>query len=140
MPNVAKLERLASYLRDNRGEHDQREWAMRTPCGTTYCAAGTTVLLEGYPVEWVSTVDLTEYRDGPVGETAAYCYLPAEHPCAPFTPDSKGHYIQEIAKVAAHTLDLDPLQVHALFYGAKTFEVVEQLIKEFCNEERVFCG
>lgn len=44
------MRRTLAHIQANLGLWDQNKWVGRTDCGTTYCYAGWTVVLEGIPI------------------------------------------------------------------------------------------
>lgn len=51
--NVERLSAVLEYIRTHPEEWDQNEWATQSACGTAYCAAGTTLHLDGgYDFMW----------------------------------------------------------------------------------------
>lgn len=51
--NDVLIDKVMDYLREHPKEWDQRYWVESTPCGTTACFAGHTMLLSGYTVRKV---------------------------------------------------------------------------------------
>lgn len=140
MANVEKLEAVLDHIRDHREQHNQAEWGTKGSCGTTFCFAGTTVVLAGYQLEWIDAKDLptqTLLSDIPGARAVAtHCFLPKDHPCAPSQPNVRGGYVQEIERVAAYELGLTPDERHMLFRQAVTFEDVERVVKEIVNNNK----
>jgi hypothetical protein len=52
--NVELMEKVRDKIRENPDRHDQNSWAVRMPCGTTYCIAGWTAVLSGATIDWDS--------------------------------------------------------------------------------------
>jgi hypothetical protein len=119
MANAAKLEAVLDHIRMNPKEHDQSQWAEKTPCGTTMCFAGHTVVREGYRLEW----RMTPPREGTNPNTAAYCK----------EPDGR---FELISVAATKILDLTYSQATALFSVAKTFDDVEKTVKDIINNNQ----
>lgn len=51
--NDVLIDKVMDYLREHPKEWDQRYWVESTPCGTTACFAGHTMLLSGYTLQRV---------------------------------------------------------------------------------------
>lgn len=50
--NIELAERVLKQVTEHPETHEQSEWGRKTPCGTTACLAGWTILLAATPV-WV---------------------------------------------------------------------------------------
>jgi hypothetical protein len=49
-PDEERMRRVLSHIENNLELWDQDHWASSTPCGTAYCFAGWTVVLEGIQI------------------------------------------------------------------------------------------
>lgn len=128
MANVTKLEAVLDYIRTHPKEHDQEDWAVRTPCGTTMCFAGTTVALAGYALRWDARM-----FEPDTTQVAASCVVPDEYA----GPRVAAHLnVAWVHEVATHELDLDRQQAHDLFWAAKTFDDVEEMVKDIINDNQ----
>lgn len=128
MANVEKLEAVMDHIRMNREQHDQERWAVKTSCGTTMCFAGWTVVLEeGYELKWhdMRTDLALQYSPGLIAY-ADYCDGPA----------TSGITAAPVQMVAEIVLGLTRKQGHSLFHLAKTFDDVEQTVKDIINAEQ----
>lgn len=134
MADVAKIEATMDYIKTHPEQHHQEQWAERTTCGTTYCFAGTTVMLAGYEFVWAELdPDLSH---GSVEAWAGLCVLPKNHPCAPYWSDKDGNFLGEVADVAAHELGLNWHQRYLLFNYAKSVEDLEEAVKNIANNNK----
>jgi hypothetical protein len=102
-PNVDRLSRVLAHVEANQGLFDQRFWAHRKACGTTYCFAGWTVRI--YSPE-------SEFQFALIVPVAGHCL-------------SDGHLIDE---VAAEILGLDRQTSDRLFYGCSTLAEVRRAV------------
>lgn len=135
MANIEKLEATLDHIRMNREQHDQIYWAMKTECGTTMCFAGTAVALAGYELSWIGmeshvgadsiylTRASTLRRRFRATDSAEFCVAP-----------ELGRI--EVAVAAEVILELTERQSLALFHEAKTFDDVENTVKDIINAEQ----
>lgn len=97
--NIPLIRKVMEYLTAHPEEHDQLVWAQRTPCGTTACMAGHTVLLTGGQFLWS-------------GDQADYCILPGDDFVAR----------HEVDDAAQDALGLTTTQAVTLFYECDTLD------------------
>ena len=116
-----RLEALAAHLLANRPHHDQREYAVRGECGTSHCAAGWAIVLEGYEPAWGETDDKATIAAFGPGEVAYMAYDPI------------GRYV-DIDTEAARLLGLDDAQAEALFHNYGDTDEIVAVIKDLLNE------
>lgn len=116
-----RLASLAAHLLANPERHDQREYAVRGECGTSHCAAGWVVVLEGYDLAWTRIEDAETIASFGPGDVAYLAYDPI------------GRYVS-IADEAARLLGLDYDQAEALFHNYGTTDEIVGVIKGFLNE------
>ena|SRR5690348_2417744 len=101
--NVPLLRKALEYITEHPEEHNQRNWAQRTSCGTTFCLAGTVAKLTGHDFIW----DLE-------GGTQALLVTNG----------------REISEVAQDELGLDNVDAHLLFHCydiRELWETVEEI-------------
>jgi hypothetical protein len=60
--NVELLRKTLEHITAHREEWDQTVWAVQDSCGTAYCLAGTTCILNGDTVDWSRASGLGEDR------------------------------------------------------------------------------
>lgn len=118
MPNVGLLRAVLAEIEADPAAWDQRSWARRTQCGTTYCFAGHAVRLGMPDAEMVWSMDW----DAPDGFEVAMRVLLAD--------GSK----QNISAAAAQLLGVQGKQLYALFYGeeADTLAGLRLVVEEIC--------
>jgi hypothetical protein len=109
MANIEKLEAVLGQIKAHPEQHNQREWAERNECGTSYCLAGWAVVLEGHEILW------DEVAEG------VYCAL-----------DENGN-IDSIKRLAGRILDLSPYQRAQIFYRYNTVDDIELMTKNLAN-------
>lgn len=51
MADEVRMRRVLAHIEDNPDLWDQNNWVAETVCGTSYCYAGWTVVLEGIPIQ-----------------------------------------------------------------------------------------
>jgi hypothetical protein len=52
MPNTELLRRTLAHIEAHPFQWDQDSWAIRTECGTSYCFAGTALMLSEIEPDW----------------------------------------------------------------------------------------
>lgn len=111
---LRRLDGALAWIGDHQEQHDQDVWASTTPCGTTYCVAGTLANLAGGELVWE---DYSWRRPGHL--TASLVKL----------PDGS---MELISNYAARLLGIDPEGgiVDRLFYAAETYDDLKRLRDE----------
>ncbi len=121
-----RLESLAAHLLANADRHDQEQFAARTACGTWYCAAGWTPILDGgYDINWCEYdgEDSTDEIAGrPMTAIANTAY------------DRRAQRFVDIDEAATELLGLDVSQRGRLFYNFGGTDEIVSVIKGFLDE------
>lgn len=104
-PNVALLRKTLEHIEAHPDEWDQKWWAARTKCGTTFCFAGWTVALGS------STEVAWQYG-------YAVCTATGEL----------------ISDVARDLLGLDDNQADRLFGGSNTLADIRRTVEDIIGE------
>jgi hypothetical protein len=50
--NIPLIRKTWEYITEHPEEHNQKDWARQTTCGTTYCFAGTALVLSNYDFDF----------------------------------------------------------------------------------------
>ena len=123
-----RLESLAAHLLANADRHDQSQFGAKTACGTWFCAAGWTLILDGrFDITWCEydgeeTAD--EIQGRPMTAIAGMAY-----------DRHTGRFVS-IEDAAADLLGLNEAQRRRLFYNSGDTNDVVAVIKDILNEER----
>jgi hypothetical protein len=107
--NIPLLRKTMEHIETHPEEWSQTTWAVRTPCGTTMCFAGTAAFLAGHAFEWSCRLVMASAATIRGGRLVAW--------------------------VAQEELGLDACQARAIFYcmtddPAELRDVVEETIGE----------
>lgn len=128
------MRRTLAHIQANLGLWDQNKWVGRTDCGTTYCFAGWTVVLEGIPITvnehgmaYVHPEDVPEPWMFEVRKRR-YDYLDHQSP---------GRRRITVSDMAAVILDLsgegrNPNEHWALFGACASIPVLRRSIDRIC--------
>jgi hypothetical protein len=121
MANVEKCQAVMDHIRMNPELHNQRYWGTKTECGTAFCFAGLTCVLNGHTnFEW---------RSGDVyGVSAAKSYAELV-----IVDQVKMH----VRMLAASLLDLDWHESHVLFGTQNTVDDLELMVKNLANGDPI---
>lgn len=120
MIDVPLLRKVLDFVTEHPEVHDQNIWAEKSPCGTSCCLAGHTVLMTGHEIDW------REDGNGS-GEYGA------DRVKTPIVV--KGMRTDQISNVAGHELGLDSDQKETLFIDSETVEDLWRAANEFTNGE-----
>lgn len=120
MPNTELLNRTLNYIEAHLDEWDQEYWARRTSCGTSYCFAGTAVVLSGLPLAWH---DAGEDDYGVDADELAHNVI------------DEGEVGDSIATTARNLLELTADQADRLFYPGNNLAKLHSLVAEFTAAE-----
>lgn len=121
-----RCEALAAHLLANADRHHQEQFGAKTACGTWYCAAGWTLILDGgYDIKWC------EYDGEGMAEAIAGQPLTAVTNMA--YERRTGRFV-DIDEAAAGLLGLSFSQRGRLFYNFGTTDEIVAVIKGFLNE------
>lgn len=120
MPNTELLKRTLNHIEAHPEEWDQEYWARRTLCGTSYCFAGTAVVLSGLPLAW-RDVDADDY--GVDADELAHNVI------------DEGEVGDSIATAARDLLELTADQADRLFYPGNSIEKLRDLVAELTAAE-----
>jgi hypothetical protein len=115
-PNIPLLRKTIEHIEAHPEEWDQTTWAVRTPCGTTMCFAGTALFVAGYTFNWSHRIE----------ESSAATIRRSK---------TSGGKTWPIPWVAQEELGLNDCQVRNIFYcmtddPAELREVVEETVGE----------
>lgn len=116
--NVDLMLAIRQQITAHPESHEQRFWAQRTECGTTYCIAGWAVTLTGKAMEWRS-------RPGPSAEIEGAWRV------------SDLHGGRGISAVAADLLGLTGEEAESLFHqgnNARALARLDELIETGKNQ------
>lgn len=121
MADVAKCEAVLDHIRMNPETHEQRYWGAKKECGTAYCFAGWTCVLNGNAdFEWKSGKifgcdDANEYADEVAfGDTTIS--------------------VRGLAKIL---LDLTWQEADTLFAAENTVDDLEIMVKNLANGDPI---
>lgn len=118
MANIAKLEAVLGQIKAHPEQHNQKFWAKKTECGTSYCFAGWAVVLEGgYEIDLASR--------GPDG--------------VKFAVTSSGR-TRHICGIAKDILGLNMTDAMTLFHQANTVDDLERMVKNLANDLPILDG
>lgn len=127
MLNKPLLQQTLGYIEDHPREWDQRMWAARGDCGTTYCFAGTALHLSG--AEFVFDADSSD-------PDCAWDVLAAS-----LTEDVRGR-VHANAKgwvgaifAAKELLGLSDTQADGVFFGIPNLNDLRQAVAELLASE-----
>jgi len=111
MTNIAELDRVMTFIKDNPEKHNQSVWS--NDCGTAACLAGWACLLNGATVDKSRFYGGFSYVGGPI-------------------IDSGGR--KNIIKNAAiDILELDGWDADVLFEASNTVADLELMVKDLSN-------
>lgn len=104
MADIEKLDLIIKHIKANPEQHRQSAWGLRTECGTAYCVAGWTGVIDQARMEWC---DLDGGWEGwaelvGIGEYSVFGY-------------------------AKRSLGLSDDQASALFCGSNRLDAIEQM-------------
>jgi hypothetical protein len=114
MINVPLLRKTLEYITAHPEEHDQRNWGVKTACGSSYCLAGHAVVLAGHEIDWHSP-DLVR--------------MGMRSSCHALTD---GRYISDAAR---EELGLDPERAARLFDANNDLGTLWRLASEYTDGE-----
>lgn len=113
MYNKPLLRKVLEHIEAHPDEHDQLVYAQQTPCGTTACVAGHTVVIAGW--------DLTWERVGNAAVVADRCVR-----------DGLSEWIPIAAR---NELGLNGGQAHYLFHFSRTVNEIREFVAELLEYE-----
>lgn len=111
MTNIAELDRVMTFIKDNPEKHNQSVWS--NDCGTAACLAGWACLLNGAIVDKARFYDGFSFVGGPI-------------------IDSDGHK-NMIKDTAMDILELDDPDADILFNADNSIADLELMIKDLAN-------
>lgn len=117
MINIENAKRVLAKIKAEPETHSQKQWARRTPCGTTACIAGHAVIEIG------CASPIFDYKIFDGSEIAGACQ----------TPDGETHAIFDFA---AELLGLEEDVAHDLFYLTNNQEAINELERLIAEAER----
>jgi len=118
MINAKLLQDTLVHIKEHPEQHDQRHWGVMTACGTTFCFAGTALLLAGYTPVWGDTED---------GEILLWGWIPPEGESYEEASWLDGT-VGTTAKTANTELGISAVSASQLFYMCKTVEDLEDAV------------
>ncbi len=119
--NVPLLRKVLDHITAHPEEHDQREYGVRTNCGTAYCLAGHVAVMQGHELRFRKA----EYSGD--GRARATHGAGAEIAVAAIPG---GGTVEQTARDA---LGLDRLQAYRLFHEDNTLDELWTLAGEFTD-------
>ena len=115
MINKPLLRKVMEHIQNHPEEHHQETWAQRDSCGTTYCFAGHTAIIEGWEPVWWNSSDLEDstslFRNPVTGKEA------------------------DVEYIARQALGLTPLGAERLFYSCHTLDEVRATVEDILNRD-----